>query len=126
MVEEVVQLASGCEPPCPLVRRSIEPTQLINSINSRISNALSPTSIGEKGPLEIAHTDLNKAKQARNQYYAARTYLKEVDGKWIQFNKSLQLAYNLDHADKREKRGRGRGDEWDRIFVGGSWGVPFP
>ena len=36
-----------------------------------------------KGPkLEITHTDLNKAKQARNQYDAAKAQLKEVDGKW--------------------------------------------
>ena len=48
--------------------------------------------------LEITH------KQARHQYDAAKTHLKEVDGKWVQFNQGLQLAYNLEYEDYRKKR----------------------
>ena len=54
--------------------------------------------------LEITHTDLNRAKQARTQYEAANGKLKEVDTKWKQFNHGLQAAYNVEHEEYKQKR----------------------
>eukprot|EP00913_Durusdinium_trenchii_P027840 g26104.t1 len=54
--------------------------------------------------IEITHTDLNKAKQARNQYDAAKKELKKIDEKWVQFNQGLQQAYNCEHEEYKCKR----------------------
>lgn len=54
--------------------------------------------------IEITHTDLNKAKQARNQYDAAKKELKKIDEKWVQFNQGLQQAYNCEHEEYKCRR----------------------
>ena len=51
-----------------------------------------------------AHGPQQGQAAARNQYDAAKAHLKEVDGKWVQFNPSLQMAYNLEREDYRTKR----------------------
>lgn len=93
---------------------SVEVKQHIESLQKSLGSAFTPKLeqdilAAAKAPaatpkLEITHTDLNRAKQPRAQYEAAKNRLKEVDAKWKQFNHGLQAAYNAEHEEYKQKR----------------------
>lgn len=90
----------------------VEVKQHIENLQKSLGSAFTPKLeqdilAAAKAPpapkLEITHTDLNRAKQARTQYEAAKAKLKEVDTKWKQFNHGLQAAYNVEHEEYKQK-----------------------
>ena len=104
-------------PPKPVPEQEevpVEVKQHIESLQKSLGSAFTPKLeqdilAAAKAPaavpkLEITHTDLNRARQARTQYEAAKGKLKEVDTKWKQFNHGLQAAYNAEHEEYKQKR----------------------